>query len=125
MRHAKDPKGPMLFWQGNYTCSPYQQNHGMDFVRSFPESKGYDYLWVVICWMMSMIHLISVTTRNSQQQGLEVHLQMVEGTSLPDRCQTIDVRIIPSPNRWSVGTSNKEHNPDTEDSGQIRPNGLD
>ncbi len=36
---------------------------GMDFVGPFPESRGYDYLWVVICRMTSMVHLIPVTTR--------------------------------------------------------------
>jgi hypothetical protein len=36
---------------------------GMDFVGPFPESKGYNYLWVIICRMTSMVHLIPVTTR--------------------------------------------------------------
>lgn len=35
---------------------------GMDFVGPFPESKGYDYLWVIICRMTSMVHLIPVKT---------------------------------------------------------------
>ena len=33
---------------------------GMDFIGPFPESKGFNYLWVVICQMMSMVHLIPV-----------------------------------------------------------------
>ena len=36
---------------------------GMDFVGPFPTSKGYDYLWVVICRLISMVHLIPVTTK--------------------------------------------------------------
>ncbi len=36
---------------------------GMDFIGPFPESKGYNYLWVVICRMMSMVHLIPVHTK--------------------------------------------------------------
>ena len=32
---------------------------GMDF----PKSKGFNYLWVIICRMMSMVHLIPVHTR--------------------------------------------------------------
>ena len=35
---------------------------GMDFIGPFPESKDYNYLWVVICWMTSMVHLIPVCT---------------------------------------------------------------
>ena len=34
---------------------------GMDFVGPFPESRGFNYLWVVICRMTSMVHLIPVT----------------------------------------------------------------
>jgi hypothetical protein len=33
-----------------------------DFVGPFPTSKRYDYLWVVICRLMSMVHLIPVNT---------------------------------------------------------------
>ena len=35
---------------------------GMDFVGPFPESSGYDYLWVVICRLTSQVHLIPVKT---------------------------------------------------------------
>ena len=34
---------------------------GMDFVGPFPESKGYNYLWVIICRMISMVHLVPLT----------------------------------------------------------------
>jgi hypothetical protein len=36
---------------------------GMDFIGPFPESKGFNYLWVIICRMTSMVHLIPVHTR--------------------------------------------------------------
>jgi hypothetical protein len=36
---------------------------GMDFIGPFPESKGYNYLWVIICRMTSMVHLIPVHTK--------------------------------------------------------------
>jgi hypothetical protein len=32
----------------------------MDFVGPFPESRGFDYLWVIICRLTSMVHLIPV-----------------------------------------------------------------
>ena len=34
----------------------------MDFVGPFPESHGHDYLWVVICRLTSMVHLVPVRT---------------------------------------------------------------
>jgi hypothetical protein len=39
-----------------------------NFIRPFPESDGYDYLWVIICRLSSMVHLIPVmmTTTASQ-----------------------------------------------------------
>jgi hypothetical protein len=35
---------------------------GMDFIGPFPKSKGFNYLWVIICHMTSMVHLIPVNT---------------------------------------------------------------
>ena len=34
---------------------------GMDFVGPFPKSHGCDYLWVVICLLTSMVHLIPIS----------------------------------------------------------------
>ncbi len=39
----------------------------MDFIRPFPEVKAddghtFNYLWVVVCWMTTMVHLIPVHT---------------------------------------------------------------
>jgi hypothetical protein len=36
---------------------------GMNFIGPFPESKGFNYLWVIICRMTSMVHLIPVHTK--------------------------------------------------------------
>jgi hypothetical protein len=41
---------------------------GMDFIGPFPESQGYDYLWVVICRMTSRVHLIPVKTTITASQ---------------------------------------------------------
>src|ERR1700683_3701967 len=35
---------------------------GMDFIGPFPKSQGYDYLWVIICRLTSMVHLVPVNT---------------------------------------------------------------
>jgi transposase InsO family protein len=40
----------------------------MDFVGPFPEVDEYNYLWVVICRMSSMVHLILVNTRTTASQ---------------------------------------------------------
>ena len=38
---------------------------GMDFIGPFPKSKGSNYLWVIICRMTRMVHLIPVHTKNT------------------------------------------------------------
>ncbi len=38
------------------------QSISMDFVGPFPESGGYDYLWVIVCRMTAMTHLIPTKT---------------------------------------------------------------
>lgn len=38
------------------------QSIAMDFLGPFPPSQGYDYLWVVICRLTSMVHLIPTST---------------------------------------------------------------
>jgi hypothetical protein len=47
---------------------------GMDFVGPFPESEGYDYLWVIICRLTLMVHLVPVktTTKASELAWLYV-----------------------------------------------------
>lgn len=34
----------------------------MDFVGPFPESNGFNYLWVIVCRLISMVHLVPVRT---------------------------------------------------------------
>ena len=34
----------------------------MDFMGPFPKVLGYNYLLVVICWLMSLVHLIPMVT---------------------------------------------------------------
>jgi hypothetical protein len=47
----------------------------MDFVGPFPESDGYDYLWVVICHLTLMVHLVPIrmTTMASELAWLYIH----------------------------------------------------
>ena len=34
----------------------------MDFIGPFPESNEHDYLWAMLCWLTSMVHLVPVKT---------------------------------------------------------------
>ena len=57
----------------------------MDFIGPFPRSKGFDYLWVVICRLTSMVHMVPVntTTKASELASLYVK-EVVRLHSLPD-----------------------------------------
>src|ERR1700742_4414583 len=41
---------------------------GMDFIGPFPESQGYNYLWVVVCRLTSRVHVIPVNTTTTATQ---------------------------------------------------------
>ncbi|KNZ74061.1 hypothetical protein J132_08321 [Termitomyces sp. J132] len=49
----------------------------MDFISSFPKSKECNYLWVVICWMMSIVHLIPVHTTMTALQLSWIYMHEV------------------------------------------------
>ena len=53
---------------------------GMDFIGLFPKLKAFDYLWVVICRVASMVHLIPVNTTNKASEL--VCVVICEGSSL-------------------------------------------
>jgi Integrase zinc binding domain len=50
---------------------------GMDFIGLFPEVNEYNYLWVVICRMLSMVHLIPVpvNTRTTASQLSVIYMR--------------------------------------------------
>jgi hypothetical protein len=50
---------------------------GMDFIGPFPEVQGFNYLWVVICRMSSMVHLIPVNTRTTASQLSTTYMREV------------------------------------------------
>lgn len=41
---------------------------GMDFLGPFPECDGFDYLWLVICRLTSMVHLIPLKTTTKAKE---------------------------------------------------------
>jgi len=49
----------------------------MDFIGPFPEVNGYNYLWVVICHMINMVHLIPVNTKTTASQLSWIYLKEV------------------------------------------------
>ena len=40
----------------------------MDFVGPFPESNGHDYLWVILCCLTSMVHLVPIQTTTTASE---------------------------------------------------------
>ncbi|GBE77187.1 Transposon Ty3-G Gag-Pol polyprotein [Sparassis crispa] len=49
----------------------------MDFVSPFPRLKGYDYLWVVIYRLTSMVHLVPVNTTSMASDIAELYVQEI------------------------------------------------
>jgi len=61
------------------------QSIGMDFIGPFPEIDGYNYLWVVICRMINMVHLIPVNTKTTASQLSWIYLkEVIRLHGLPD-----------------------------------------
>jgi transposase InsO family protein len=63
----------------------------MDFIGPFPKSDGFDYLWVIICHLSSMVHLVLVNTMTMASQLSPifmkeiVHLHGLPGSIICDR----------------------------------------
>ena len=57
----------------------------MDFIGPFPKSKGFDYLWVVICRLTSMVHLVPVNTTTKASELVSLYVkEVVHLHGLPD-----------------------------------------
>jgi hypothetical protein len=50
---------------------------GMDFVGPFPESGGFDYLWVVICRLTSMVHLVPIRTTTTASELAWIYIREI------------------------------------------------
>lgn len=53
------------------------QSIGMDFIGPFPEHDKFDYLWVVICRLTSMVHLIPVSAGLTASQLSQLYLDRI------------------------------------------------
>ena len=53
------------------------QSIGMDFIGPFPLVDGFNYLWVVICRMTMMVHLIPVNTKTTATELSWIYLREV------------------------------------------------
>ena len=49
----------------------------MDFIGPFPKSKGFDYLWVVICRLTSMVHLVPMNTMTKASELASLYVKEV------------------------------------------------
>ena len=49
----------------------------MDFVGPFLESSGHDYLWVVICCLTSMVHLVPIRTTTTASELAELYIREI------------------------------------------------
>ena len=49
----------------------------MDFVGPFPESRGLDYLWVVICRLTSMVHLTPIRTTTTASELTWIYVREI------------------------------------------------
>ena len=110
---------------------------GMDFVGPFPESRGFNYLWVVICRMISMVHLIPVTIQvtasellevyarggkatwptqfDRKRPRLEIYFTMVEGAPTSIGSKATHVDLLPSTNGRAIRTCDSQRHTDPQD----------
>ena len=49
----------------------------MDFIGPCPESRGYNYLWVVICCLTSMVHLIPVRMMTTVSELSSIYIREI------------------------------------------------
>jgi hypothetical protein len=57
----------------------------MDIIGPLPTSKGYDYLWVIICRLTSMVHLVLVNTTIKASELSDLYIkEVVHYHRLPD-----------------------------------------
>jgi integrase-like protein len=57
----------------------------MDFVGPFPPSEGHDYLWVVLCRLTSMVHLVPIqTTIKASELACKFIQEVVRLHGLPE-----------------------------------------
>ena len=49
----------------------------MDFVGPYPESDGHNYLWVVICCLTSMVHLVPIRTTTTASDLMQLYVQEI------------------------------------------------
>ena len=58
---------------------------GMDFIGPFPKSKGFNYLWVVLCRLTSIVHLVPVNTMTKASELASLYVkEVVHLHRLPD-----------------------------------------
>jgi hypothetical protein len=49
----------------------------MDFIGPFPESDGHDYLWIVLCCLTSMVHLVPICTTTTASEPTRLYIREI------------------------------------------------
>ena len=70
-RITQKPAGPL------HSLPVPWESIGMDSIGPFPESHGFNYLWVVVCRLTSMVHLIPVRTDTMASQLSWIYLREI------------------------------------------------
>jgi len=63
----------------------------MDFVGPFPPSEGFNYMWVVLCRLTSMVHLVPVNMTVRASQLACVYVKEVVRCHAPNRFGTVNM----------------------------------
>ena len=66
-------KVPVLLHSLPIPTCPWE-SIAMDFVSPFPKSDGHDYLWVVICHLTSMVHLVPIHTTTTVSELVQLYV---------------------------------------------------
>jgi len=72
--------------------TPHPHTHDNEGIRTLMDLQMQDHM------------LPQITELNSERQGPQVHVKVVEGTPQDIRSQTPNVNVIPPTNRWTNWT---------------------
>ena len=75
---AKTVNRPTAAWLHSMPIPQFPwQSSGMDFVGPFPDVNGFNYVWVIICRLTSMLHLIACRVTDTAADLATVYIREV------------------------------------------------
>jgi hypothetical protein len=67
---------------------------GMDFVGPFPMANNLDYIWVVLCQLTSLVHLIPLRTTTTAAELAPIFMaEIVRLHGLPDTIHSMEITV--------------------------------